>query len=322
MEHKQNNIKPLVIKYMPRSLDEVVGREEIVRSLKDKIKKGNLGHCLFEGNAGTGKTLIATLLVREVQGKSYSSLSHLMIDASSENGVASIRNDVVGYMKANISIPDGWKFIVMDEADNLTTPSQVTLRRPIEKYMNTCRMIFTCNYADKIIQPLHSRCAVYTFGAIREDAINGHLEKIIKLEDIAIEGDKKDLMSQIYRYGKGEIRFILNNFMEEARSKGVLDQSVIDMYSNSSLSYAKELFCGNPDAALELAIRNPKGSISGAIEYIYDPNNLRSLSLDSKVKIAGWFTDALSDIISGFPYYIAIKHVTNRVKSAISKKAK
>ena len=322
MAKKQQKVYPLSLKYRPRTLDEVVGRDEIINSLRRKIKKGNLGHLLFEGLQGSGKTLIAHLLIREIQGKSYSSRSHLIVDASKDNKVEKMRLNIVTYMKASLGLDGTKKIVFLDEADNLSNASQSTLRRPLEQYESICQTIMACNYANKIIQPLHSRCAVYTFGAIEQRYVDEFLLNIINKEGITVDGNKQDLLDQIYKHGKGEIRWILNNFMEEARSMGVLNQKVIDLYAPSNNSYAELLFSGKIVNAIQVAYQNPKGNLTGAIDYVYDPNNLKSLSMSSRVKIAGWFTDGLADAVHGVPYHVIIKHLSHKIKLALSKSKK
>lgn len=322
MAKKQQKVYPLSLKYKPRTLDEVVGRDKIIASLRRKIKLGNLRHVLFEGLQGSGKTLISHLLIREIQGKSYSGRSHLVIDASSKNKVEHMRANVITYMKAKMVLDGATKIVFLDEVDNLSSASQSTLRRPLEKYESICWTFMACNYANKVIQPLHSRCAVYTFGAIEQKYVDTFLLNIMEKENITIDGDKQDLLDQIYKHGKGEIRWILNNFMEEARAKGVLNQSVIDMYAPTNNNYADLLFKGRIENAIKVAYQNPKGNLTGAIDYIYDPNTLKSLSMASKVKIAGWFADGLADAVHGVPYYIVIKHLSHKVKVALNKRKK
>ena len=319
MGEKNTKVIPLTVKYRPQTLDEVVGRDEIIASLRRRLKEGTLRHVLFEGVQGTGKTLIAHLLIREVQGKSYNTLSHLVQDASSKNKVEEIKANVLAYMRASLNLDNTPKIIFLDEADNLSASSQAVLRRPLEKYESICWTFMACNFANKIIQPLHSRCTVYHFGEIEQKYVDQFILKILDKEGIRIEGDTKDLLNQIYNYGKGEIRFILNNFIEEARSKGVLNQDVIDLFTPINRTYAELLFKGQVERAINIAYQNPKGTLTGAIDYIYDLNNLRNLSMKGRVKLAEWFAEGLDSAAHGVPYYVIIKHLSHKVSLALNK---
>jgi DNA polymerase III delta prime subunit len=309
---------PLVLKYKPTNLDDVVGRKEIVDSFRRFIRDNHIPNMLFYGTQGTGKTLLAELFIHEYE-KTYGRVTSLIVDASKKNKVDDMKGDIVDFMKSGAIGESKRKILILDEADEISFEGQAALRRPIETAMTNCSVIITCNYDNKIIMPLQSRCTGYYFGTIEESEIDRFIYRIIKAEDILIGGDEKHIFEQIHKYGRGEIRYIINNFLEHARSKGVLDQSIIDLVYSENKSYASLLFSGKIDEAILTAYRNPRGSISGAIDFIMEDPSL-DLPYPSRVKLIEWFVDTLRDMTLGMPYHIAIKMISHKVAVAMMKK--
>jgi DNA polymerase III delta prime subunit len=146
-----------VEKYRPKTIDECILPESLKQTFKEFIASGQLPNFLFSGTAGVGKTTVAKALCNEV-GAEY-----LLINGSEESGIDILRTKIKSFA-SSVSLTDSKKVVILDEADYLNPNStQPALRAFIEEFSNNCRFIFTCNYKNRIIEPLHSRCSVVEF---------------------------------------------------------------------------------------------------------------------------------------------------------------
>ena len=146
-----------VEKYRPQTIDECILPKKLKETFKQFIQTGELPNFLFCGTAGVGKTTVAKALCNEV-GAEY-----LLINGSEESGIDVLRTKIKSFA-STVSLTDSKKVIILDEADYLNPNStQPALRAFIEEFSNNCRFIFTCNYKNRIIEPLHSRCSVIDF---------------------------------------------------------------------------------------------------------------------------------------------------------------
>ena len=146
-----------VEKYRPQTIDECILPKNLKETFKQFIQTGELPNFLFCGTAGVGKTTVAKALCNEV-GAEY-----LLINGSEESGIDVLRTKIKSFA-STVSLTDSKKVIILDEADYLNPNStQPALRAFIEEFSNNCRFIFTCNYKNRIIEPLHSRCSVIDF---------------------------------------------------------------------------------------------------------------------------------------------------------------
>jgi DNA polymerase III delta prime subunit len=144
-------------KYRPTTIDECVLPAGMKATFKEFIDSGELPNFLFAGGAGVGKTTVAKALCNEV-GAEY-----LFINGSEESGIDVLRGKIKNFA-SSVSLTDAKKVVILDEADYLNHSStQPALRGFIEEFSNNCRFIFTCNFKNRIIEPLHSRCAVVEF---------------------------------------------------------------------------------------------------------------------------------------------------------------
>jgi DNA polymerase III delta prime subunit len=186
-------------KYRPTSLDEMVLSEEnrkYFTSIQDEIS-----NLLFIGAPGIGKTTIAKIIVQNILKCQY-----LYINASDENGIGTIRTKVIGFSQTK-SIDGKLKVVILDEADYLTPQAQATLRNTIETFSANCRFIFTCNYLDRIILPLQSRCVSFNILPADKKAVGKHIMEICDKENISYT---KDELANIILTYYPDIRKILN----------------------------------------------------------------------------------------------------------------
>jgi DNA polymerase III delta prime subunit len=146
-----------VEKYRPAKIDDCILPKNLKETFKQFVQTGELPNFLFCGTAGVGKTTVAKALCNEV-GAEY-----LLINGSEESGIDVLRTKIKSFA-STVSLTDSKKVVILDEADYLNPNStQPALRAFIEEFSNNCRFIFTCNYKNRIIEPLHSRCAVVDF---------------------------------------------------------------------------------------------------------------------------------------------------------------
>ena len=146
-----------VEKYRPQSIDDCILPASLAKTFKEMISTGELPNMLFSGTAGTGKTTVARALCNELD------LEYLFINGSEESGIDTLRTKIKQFA-SSVSLQGGYKVVILDEADYLNPQStQPALRGFIEEFSSNCRFILTCNFKNRIIEPLHSRCGVYDF---------------------------------------------------------------------------------------------------------------------------------------------------------------
>lgn len=185
-----------VEKYRPATFDEIVGNREIIEEIESQVKDGDIPHFAFFGPAGIGKTTTATVIARELYG-SVDDTSFMELNASDERGIDVIRNKVKKFAGRK-SLDGGYKIVFLDEADSLTKDAQQSLRRVMETYHESCRFILTGNYPHKLIKPLRSRCTTYEFGKISQSEALRALEDIAEKEDLDVEREVLERLTQIY----------------------------------------------------------------------------------------------------------------------------
>jgi DNA polymerase III delta prime subunit len=144
-------------KYRPKTIDECVLPQQLKDTFKEYIKNGQLPNFIFSGSAGVGKTTVARALCNEL-GADY-----LFINGSEERGIDVLRTKIKSFASSVSLTEAGAKVVILDEADYLTPDTQAALRAFIEEFSNNCRFILTCNFKNRIITPLHSRCSVVEF---------------------------------------------------------------------------------------------------------------------------------------------------------------
>jgi len=200
-----------VEKYRPQSLEGFIGDNTVREKVQEYLKEGTLQNLLLFGPAGTGKTSLAKLIVKQL-GADY-----LYINASDERGIDTIRDKIIPFA-SSIGF-NGLKVVILDESDYLTAQAQATLRNVMESFSNSCRFILTCNYLDRIISPLQSRCMAFGIIPPSKKEVGQHILKICDQE--GIKYTKEDL-GQIIITHYPDIRKILNTVQGSLKNKEIV----------------------------------------------------------------------------------------------------
>jgi len=212
-----------VEKYRPQKIDDCVLPKSLKNTFKEFIASGELPNFLFCGGAGVGKTTVAKALCNEI-GAEY-----LFINGSEESGIDVLRTKIKGFA-SSVSLTDAKKVIILDEADYLNPNStQPALRAFIEEFSNNCRFIFTCNYKNRIIDPLHSRCSVIDFkieNNEKQAIAAGFFKRVSNiLSQENIQFDQKVVAELITKYFP-DYRRILNELQRYSVS-GRIDSAIL-----------------------------------------------------------------------------------------------
>jgi len=218
-----------VEKYRPKSLDEVVGQEEIIERLKAYAKTGNLPHLLFAGPAGTGKTTSAIALARDMFGENWRQ-NYYELNSSDERGIETVRTKVKEIARIAPFGGSNFKIIFLDEADNLTADAQAALRRTMETYSKTSRFILSANYSSRLIEPIQSRTAVFRFRPLKPDAIAQYIGRIAKSEKLKITDDGMEALVYV---AEGDMRRAVNALQVAASLGSTVDAEVLYKVSST-----------------------------------------------------------------------------------------
>jgi len=216
---EQTNNSLWVEKYRPIQLQHYIGNEHLKEKVGDYISTGDVPHLLLFGKAGTGKTTLAKLIVNQID------CDHIIINASDENNVETVRTKVKNFA-ATVGFKDK-KIIILDEFDYMTPNAQAILRNLMETYSKHCRFILTCNYIEKVIDPIQSRTQTFQVVPPTKKDVAVHVSKILGEEGITF--DPKDIVSILDSYYP-DIRKVINTCQLNS-SKGTLKvdtQNILD----------------------------------------------------------------------------------------------
>ncbi|MBN1800097.1 MAG: replication factor C small subunit [Candidatus Lokiarchaeota archaeon] len=217
--------RPWVEKYRPRFLADIVNQRGIIKRLEQFVKDSSMPHLIFAGPAGTGKTTAALAMVRELYGKKMAPNStYLELNASDARGIDVIRTYIKDFAKTRPPEEIPFKILILDEADNMTAPAQQALRRTMEKYTKNCRMILICNYSNKIIPPIQSRCVVFRFSSLNNDDIKERLKFLSNREGIIVSPDGLNALVEVSR---GDCRRAINYMQSCGTISDKIDQEIV-----------------------------------------------------------------------------------------------
>ena len=206
-----------VEKYRPSSLENYVGNEHLKTTISKYLEQNDIQNLIFYGQAGGGKTTLAKLIVNNLN------CDYLYINASDERGIETIRDKVSGF--ASVASFKPLKVVILDEADFLTIQAQASLRNVIETFSRTTRFIMTCNFVERIIDPLQSRCQVIKIVPPSKSEVAKHLAWILEKESISYTlEDIKVIVNQYYP----DLRKCLNTIQLNSKDSTLkLDSSIL-----------------------------------------------------------------------------------------------
>ena len=196
-----------VEKYRPKTITETILPDNLKQTFQKIVDTGELPNMLFTGTAGLGKTTVAKAMCNEL------ALDYIIINGSEEGNIDTLRTKIKQFA-STVSLQGGYKVVILDEADYLNPQStQPALRGFIEEFANNCRFILTCNFKNRIIEPLHSRCGVYEFNTSKKDMADlmGHFMQRVTaiLEAESVQFEKKAVADLIVKYAP-DWRRVLN----------------------------------------------------------------------------------------------------------------
>ena len=232
MANTENSL--LVEKYRPSKLENYVGNENIKKSISKYLEQNDIQNLIFYGPAGTGKTTLAKLIIKNLD------CDHIYINASDERGIETIRDKVSSF--ASVASFKPLKVVILDEADFLTIQAQASLRNIIETFSRTTRFIMTCNFVERIIDPLQSRCQVLKIVPPTKKDVAKHLNWILQQE--VIMHNVKDLVPLVNQYYP-DLRKCINTIQLSTQDNALqLDKSIL-VSSNYIDKVITELSKGN-----------------------------------------------------------------------------
>jgi replication factor C subunit 3/5 len=271
------NDLPWVEKYRPKILKDIVSHDIIIQCLQKLVKNNALPHLLFHGSPGTGKTSTILSLTKKLYGSNREFMV-LELNASDDRGINSVREEIKQFAESENIFNKGVKLIILDEADSMTYDAQFALRRIIEEYSPSTRFCIICNYLNKIIPAIISRCLMLRFSPIDKDNLNKYLNKIVESENLTMSAEVFETINYV---SNGDMRKAIN-----------LVQSVSLIQTNIT-----------SDSCYEISGYPSKKEIGVLFESIMDPKKF-----DDSIKI-------LNDYVKNRKY--SLYEITNKIAEKI-----
>ena len=202
---------PWVEKYRPKTFSDIVSQSIAINNLKKFVQNTNIPHLIFTGPAGTGKTSTALIIARHFLKEEELDTNLLELNASDTVRIDFVRNVLKNFVTQSLFKDGSLKFVILDEADNIPGQVQQALRRIIEKTSNNIKFILLCNYINKIIDPIISRCAVFRFVSLPKEKIIERLKYISEEEKLKIPSEKREeLFEHLFFISGGDLRKAIN----------------------------------------------------------------------------------------------------------------
>jgi DNA polymerase III delta prime subunit len=273
-----------VERYRPKTIDECILPKNLKETFKQFVQSGELPNFLFCGTAGVGKTTVAKALCNEI-GAEY-----LLINGSEESGIDILRTKIKSFA-STVSLTDAKKVVILDEADYLNPNStQPALRGFIEEFSNNCRFIFTCNYKNRIIEPLHSRCSVIDFkieNAEKAEIAGAFFKRtmgILKAENI--EADQKVVAELVTKHFP-DWRRVLNELQRYSVSGKIDSGILVNMTEDSFKELVKNLKEKNFTEVRKWVAKNGDSETINIFKQLYDTAsvNMEAASIPQLVLI-------------------------------------
>jgi len=264
----------LVEKYRPTNIDNYVGNESIKKSISSYINQNDIQNLIFYGPAGTGKTTLAKLIVKNIE------CDYIYINASDERGIETIRDKVSGFASTMSFKP--LKVVILDEADFLTIQAQASLRNVIETFSRTTRFILTCNFIERIIDPLQSRCQTLKVIPPSKLDIVKHLKKVTDKEEIKVRVDD---LAIVVNNNYPDVRKMLNTIQVSTTDNTLNLDTTALVSSNYMTKVLKELIDDRPkfNTIRQIIVDANVQDFEELYRYLYDNAHTFALGKEGMV---------------------------------------
>jgi replication factor C subunit 2/4 len=282
-----------VEKYRPEKLDEISAQTNVVKSLKSALVTKNIPHLIFFGPSGCGKTSTIIALAKELFGSENYADRIIELNASDERGINVIREKIKMHAKQSVKNVEGippWKIIILDEADTMTPDSQFALRRIIEQYSKITRFCIICNYHNKIIDPIISRCSLFRFKPIEANDILNKLKFICEKENFNCT---EKLLAKIISICRGDLR------------------KAVNLLQKCYNSYGEKI---NEELLDEMSGVIPKDKFNNLMQSIMKKDNIMVDSIIYNIFLEGY---SLVNQVLAFHNYIIESDISGEKKSNI-----
>jgi len=274
-------------KYRPKHFEELVGQDEIIKRVKNLTNSMNIPHLLFAGPAGTGKSTLALIVVKELFGDNWRE-NYLELNASDERGIDVVRQKVKDFARTKALGDVAFKVIFLDEADALTKEAQQALRRTMENYSSNCRFVMSCNYSSKIIDPIQSRCVIFRFKLLERKDVEKRIKFIVEKERLEIDDNA---IEALYEVSEGDCRRVINLLQASASISNSITSELVSTLSSTAkptdvkivLEYALSGdFLKAKEKLLDVMLRD---SIAGSDIIKSIQKEIWNLQIDNELKV-------------------------------------
>jgi DNA polymerase III delta prime subunit len=289
-----------VEKYRPKRISDVILPDNLKNTFIKIVENKEIPNMLFTGGAGLGKTTVAKAICNELQ------LDYLLVNGSEEGNIDTLRNKIKQFA-STVSLQGGYKVVILDEADYLNAQStQPALRGFIEEFSNNCRFILTCNFKNRIIEPLHSRCSLYEFNTTKTEMVNlarQFMDRVSNiLGDEKVSFEKRVVAELIMKYCP-DWRRVLNELQRYSIS-GTIDSGILDNVSdtnyNNLFGFLKEKdfkkmrqwVANNIDVDFSVIIRN----VYDKMEEVVDGSSIPQLVLILALNTVACLTEIMANV--------------------------
>ena len=298
-----------VEKYRPDTLEGYVGNQGIVDKVKQYLQNNDVPHLLLYGDAGTGKTTLAKIISNNID------CDLLYINASDENSVETVREKIKNF-SSTIGFRQ-WKIVILDEADYMTPNGQAALRNLMETFSKTTRFILTCNYVEKIIDPIHSRCQVFAItppskkdvairvtDVLNKEGIKYQIDDVVSIINSAYPDIRRILNACQRQVIAGELKLDKQSLIEANYMSKLLEiltdsgdkkskfQNIRQLLADSQVKDFSALYRFLYDSLDNFAV----GHIAGAILIIAEAQYKDSLVVDKEINVMSMFVQLLNEL--------------------------
>ncbi|GLV43837.1 Replication factor C subunit 4 [Carabus blaptoides fortunei] len=237
----------LIEKFRPKTFSDILGNEDTISRLSVFATKGNVPNIIISGPPGVGKTTTILCLARILLGQSFKD-AVLELNASNDRGIDVVRNKIKMFAQQKVTLPRGrHKIVILDEVDSMTEGAQQGLRRTMELYSNTTRFALACNYSEKVIEAIQSRCCVLRYSKLTDEQVLARVMQICQKEELSYT---EDGLEAIVFTSQGDMRQALNNLQATANGFGhVNSENVFKVCDEPHPLMIKNMlmFCRNGD---------------------------------------------------------------------------